>query len=325
MSTMPAAVVTELGKVVCTESPKPKPTPGMVLVQTTMASICGSDLHIAYMGWNTRGFPMAPGHPGHEGVGKVIDGGGTEFLPGESVLTVPNIWTACAFAKYQLVDPQYLLKLPSDTPLAHLLMAQQLGTVIYGCKKLPPILGKTVVVIGQGSVGLFHDFVLRKCGAEKIITIEPIRERIEAAKLFGVDETIDVTGDRATEAVLELTNGVGADIVIEAVGSAETLNQALKLTRPLGRLAVFGLPPGMDKILFDWDTFFRRRLTMHSVHGAQDEPGLPDFQYSVDLIRHGDIDVEPFLTHQLNISRVQDAFNLAHSKSDGALKVSLTF
>lgn len=325
MLTMSAAVVTALEQVRCEEIAAPEPTPGMVLVRSTLASICGSDLHIAYMGWNALEFPLAPGHPGHEGVGEVVDGGGTGFAPGETVLTVPNIWTARAFAGYQLVNPQYLLRLPSTAPLSHLLMAQQLGTVVYGCKRLPPMEGKTAVVIGQGSVGLFHDFILRRMGAEKIIAIEPIPQRLAAAKSFGVDEAIDVTGDRATDAVLGLTGGEGADVVIEAVGSVETLNQAFKLARPLGRVAAFGLPPGMERVPFDWDSFFRRRLTIHSVHGAQDEPGLPDFQRSVDLISEGEIDVAPFVTHQFPISRVQEAFDLAHSRGDGALKVSLTF
>jgi L-iditol 2-dehydrogenase len=114
-------------------------------------------------------------------------------------------------------------------------------------------------------------------------------------------------------------------VVVEAVGSVETLNQALKLARSLGRVAVFGLPPTMDMVPFDWDTFFRRRLTIHTVRGAQEEPGLPDFRLAVDLIKWGEIDVSPFLTHQFPISRVQEAFDLAHSREDGALKVSLTF
>ena len=142
---------------------------------------------------------------------------------------------------------------------------------------------------------------------------------------MGLDEAIDVSGRRATEAVLDLTGGEGADLVIEAVGSVDTLNQTLQLAKPLGRIAVFGLPPTMERVPFDWDTFFRKRLDMHTVFGAQDEPGLPAFQIAVDFISRGDIDMAPFVTHTFPIDRVQEAFDLAHSKEDGALKVSLTF
>ena len=125
--------------------------------------------------------------------------------------------------------------------------------------------------------------------------------------------------------MLDLTDGQGADLVIEAVGSIETLNQSLKLVKPLGQIAVFGLPPTMERVPFDWDTFFRQRLDIHTVFGAQDEPGLPAFQLAVDFIQSGEIDMEPFVTHQYPITRVQEAFDLADAKGDGALKVSLTF
>ena len=167
--------------------------------------------------------------------------------------------------------------------------------------------------------------MLRRVGAHRIIGIEPVPERLAAGKAMGIDDAIDVTGGRATEAVMDLTGGEGADLVIEAVGSVETLNQTLQMVRPLGRVAVFGLPPTMERVPFDWDTFFRKRLDIHTVFGAQDEPGLPAFQLSVDFITRGDIDMEPFVTHQLPITRVQEAFDLASSKEDGALKVSMTF
>ena len=325
MPTMPAALATALKQIRCDEIPIPDPVSTKALVKTRLGSICGSDLHIAYMGWNVHEFPLPHGYPGHEGVGEVIDGGDTDFSPGELVLTVPNIWSSRVFAGYQLIDPQFLLKLPTDVPASHLLMAQQLGTVVFGCKRLPSLLGQTVAIIGQGSVGLFHDFVLRRLGAHRIIAIEPVSERLAAGKAMGIDEAIDVSGKRATEAVLDLTNGRGADLVIEAVGSVETLNQTLQLVRPLGRIAVFGLPPTMERVPFDWDTFFRKRLDMHTVFGAQDVPGLPDFQLAVDFISRGEIDMAPFVTHQFPIEQVQEAFDLAYSKEDGALKVSLTF
>ena len=325
MTTMPAAQATGLRQVRCDDVAVPEPAPGKVLVKTGLASICGSDLHIVYMGWNVHEFPLIHGHPGHEGVGEVIEGGGTGLGSGDLVLTAPNIFESQVFAGYQLIKPEFLLKLPTDVPEAHLLMAQQLGTVIFGCRRLPPLQGQTVAVIGQGSAGLFHDFMLRRLGVHRIIAIEPIPQRLSAAKAMGVSEAIDVTGPQATEAVLDLTNGQGADVVIEAVGSVETLNQALQMVRPLGRVALFGLPPTMDRVPFDWDTFFRKRLDMHSVFGAQDEPGLPAFQLAVDFISRGEIDMAPFVTHQFSIDQVQEAFDLADSKEDGALKVSLTF
>jgi threonine dehydrogenase-like Zn-dependent dehydrogenase len=104
-----------------------------------------------------------------------------------------------------------------------------------------------------------------------------------------------------------------------------TLNQSMQMARPVGNIAVFGLPPTMERVPFDWDIFFRKRLEMHAVFGAQDELGLPAFQLAVDYIAEGNIDMAPFVTHRFPIEDVQTAFDLADSKEDGALKVSLTF
>jgi len=182
-----------------------------------------------------------------------------------------------------------------------------------------------VVVLGQGSAGLFHDFVLRRLGADRIIVVEPVAERRAAAIAMGVDETIDLTGAAATTGVMDLTDGKGADVVIEAVGSAETLNQSLHMARLKGQVVVFGLPPTVEHVPFDWDAMFQRRLTLHAVRGAQEEPGLPDFKLALDYIVKGELDVSPFVTHDYPISRIQDAFDIAYSHDDGALKVSLSF
>ena len=325
MDRMTAAVVRELGRVECELVQAPEPEPGRVLVRTNLASICGSDLHIAYQGWSVTDLPLPPGRPGHEGAGEVMDGGGTGFEPGQVVLTVPNIHDSATFAEHQLLNPGNLLPLPGNKPLTHLLMAQQLGTVIYGCRLLPPLQGKTVAVIGQGSVGLFHDFILRRLGAERIIAVDPVPARLQAARNMGADEVVPETGPTATEAILDYTDGEGAGVVIDAVGSVETLNQSLEVAAKWGRVAAFGLPTTAEPVPFDWASLFRKSLTMHAIHGAQDEPGLPVFRTAVDLIANGEIDMSPFVTHSFPIDRVGDAFDLADSKEDGALKVSLTF
>ena len=159
MSEMPAAQAIGLGKWNCDSIPIPEMESGKVLVKTSLASICGSDLHIVHMGWNVQDFPLEHGYPGHEGIGEVVDGGDTDFRSGDLVLTVPSIWQSKCFAGYQLIDPKFLLKVPRGIPESHLLMAQQLGTVVFGSRKLPTLMGKTVAIIGQGSVGLFHDFI----------------------------------------------------------------------------------------------------------------------------------------------------------------------
>ena len=242
MTTMKAAVVAGLGDIGCRDVPMPELGSGQALVRMSMASICGTDLHYVFAGWPRDNWPLAPGEPGHEGVGVIMDSGGTSFAEGQRVLTVPNIWEARNFAEYQAVSSHFLLALRDGAEISHQMMTQQLGTVIFAARELPKLSGETVVVIGQGSAGLFHDFWLRRLGAGRVITVEPKKARREAGRMFDVDEVLDVAGQKATDGVLDLTDGVGADLVVDCVGGHETLNQAVDMTRPEGHVHVFGLP-----------------------------------------------------------------------------------
>ena len=323
---MKAAIATGIKEIHCEEVPTPEPEPGMLLVDMELAAVCGSDLHVVYTDyWPPEGSPLIPGWPGHEGVGAIADAGGTDFEAGEMVLMVPSVANAGTFAEYTVIDPGQVLRLPNTRPLAELLMAQQLGTVIFACKRLPPLEGKTVVVIGQGTAGLFHDFVIRGLGSERIIAIEPMPARRALSEHMGADAAIDATGQQATDAVLDLTDGKGADVVVDAVGSIETLNQAIYIAGKDGRIAAFGLPTSRDRVQFDWAKFLEKSQTMHAVHGGQLIPGLPDFRAAIDLIVNGEIDVSPLPTHTLPVTRIKDAFDLADSMEDGAVKVLVNF
>tara|TARA_Y100000590_G_scaffold420200_1_gene522670 strand:+ start:29646 stop:30629 length:984 start_codon:yes stop_codon:yes gene_type:complete len=327
MKKMRAARAIKLKTIICEEVEVPELTDNMVLVKTKLASICGSDLHVVNMGYTAYAsdFPLPYGAPGHEGVGEVIESRSPDFSIGETVLTVPNIYSSKTFADYQAIDPKYLVKLPKNSNENKLMMAQQLATVEYSSKSIGDIEGKTIAVIGQGSAGLFHNFILKRYGAEKIIAIEPIDHRRNIAKSFGADVTIEFTGEKATNAIMDITNGTGVDIVIEAVGSAETLNQAMAICKPTGRVQSFGLPTTLKAIPFDWNTFFSKKLTINSNFGSQDENGLTSVKQSIDLIHKNEIDMDKILSHKYSIEEIQDAFDFAEKRTDGMVKITIAF
>ncbi len=126
-------------------------------------------------------------------------------------------------------------------------------------------------------------------------------------------------------AVLEATGGRGADVVVEAVGSRETFPLSLEVAAPGATLVWFGLPEGPGHYPFSFRDFFRRGLTAYSNFGAQGEPGLESFRYAVRLIAGGAIDVAPLLSHMLPIEKIDEAFRIAHDRTDNALKVSIKF
>ena len=323
---MRAAIAVERGVVRCDQVEVPHPDAGEVLVRTRAASICGSDLHMVNTGWAMHAFPAMAGHPGHEAVGDVVESKSDRFDEGDIVLTTPHIWNSRCFADYQVVDDAHVLKLDPEVDLDTVTLAQQLGTVVYAAKRLPNTLeGQTCLVVGQGSAGLFWDFTLRELGAEKIISIEPLEWRRELGASYGVDQSIDVVGDAAVEAVRDLTNGDGADLVIEAVGTTPTLSQAFHLVRNEGQVVLFGLPESEDPVPFDYSQMFKSRADVFTVLGSQDEPGLTSYREAARLISSGEIDVEPIISHRVNISDIDRAFNIANDRIDGAVKIGITF
>lgn len=323
--TMLAMQAAARGDIRLVEVPIPRPAGGQALVKMELASICGSDLHIVDYGWLVEEFPLRPGYPGHEGIGTVVDANGTELREGDRVLVTPAIWDSLSFAEYQALGTNFLTVLPdrlSQKP-DHLLMAQQLGTVIFAAKRLPNLLNHTCVVMGQGSAGLFWNFVLKHLGAERVIAIEPIAHRLKVGAGFGSDDRINDTFAAATRAVLHLT-GDGADVVVEAIGTKETHAQALELVRPDGQVVWFGVPQSAELIPFNFDLFFRKRVSAYSPLGAQDELELSSFRQALKWIEDGVIDMSEVVTHSFPLTRIDEAFGAARERADGAVKIVVT-
>jgi L-iditol 2-dehydrogenase len=320
----------DVGRVVCADVPVPPVADGEILVKTAYASVCGSDLHDVYGRVPEQSSP--PGYPGHESVGEVLESRCPGFAPGDRVLTVPHAIDGRCLAEFQAIPGAACIKLPETVPLAHLLMAQQLGTVIYALRYRPPdatgrldVIGKDVAVIGQGSAGAFFTFLLKRAGAARVLVSDKSPARLAYASKLGADLTVDANVGDFTAAVLEATGGRGAGLVVEAVGSRETFPQSLELAARGATLIWFGLPEDTGEYPLVFHTFFRRGLTAYSNFGAQGEPNLESFRYAVRLIADGAIDVAPLLSHMLPIEQVAEAFQIAHDRSDNALKVTIKF
>jgi L-iditol 2-dehydrogenase len=319
-----AARWVDVGRVVCEDVPVPPVADGQILVRTSYASICGSDLHSVFLEAPPQ--PAPAGFPGHESVGEVVESRCPGFEPGDRVLTVPHAADGRCLAEFQALAGSFCIRLPATAPLTHLLMAQQLGTVVYALRSHPlDLIGKDVAVIGQGSAGAFFTFLLKRAGAARVLVSDFSPARLAYSRQLGADLAVDAGAADFRSAVMEATGGRGADVVVEAVGSRETFPLSLELAAAGATLIWFGLPEGASDYPFSFEKFFRWRLTAHSNFGAQGEPGLESFRYALRLIADGAIDVAPLLSHMLPIDKVDEAFRIAHDRSDNALKVSVKF
>ncbi len=324
---MRAASIVAHGQIICEEIAVRPLAPGKLLVKTIQASICGSDLHVIFDGLSFFKPPAPPGFPGHEGIGEVIESLDSGFQPGDLVLTCPWPDDAGCFADFQTIPASYCLKLPSfDGPVEHLMMAQQLGTTLFALQRNQlDLAGKTVMVMGLGSAGSFFCHLARRAGAAKVIASDLSDARLAAAVNFGVDVAVKAVGSEVLDAVMDNTGGQGADFLIEAVGTRDSLLESVDLLRPHGEMLLFGLPDTQQPVSFNFNVFFRKKLLAYSDYGAQHEPDLASFRQALQLIASGEIDVTQMVSHLFSIEQIGEAMQIARDLSDNALKISLEF
>jgi L-iditol 2-dehydrogenase len=323
MEKMRAARLVAHGEVVCEECEVTRPAEGQLLVRMAYASICGTDLHAVFPHGEVRS-SRPHGNPGHEGVGEVVESLSADFTTGDRVLTVPDAFAGRCFAEYQTLPAAACIKLPADGDLTHLLMAQQLGTVLFAYRQHPvDVVGKNIAIIGQGSAGAFWTWLLRRQGAASIVVSDLSPERLAFGKQMGADVTVDANTGDLRDAVMDATSRRGADVVVEAVGSQDTFLASARLAARDATLVWFGTPDGSGALPVDYGSFFGKRLTAYSTFGSQQEPGLASFRWAADLIGRGEIDVAPLLSHILPIDRIGEAFRIAYERTGGALKVSV--
>lgn len=316
---MKASIIRGPGVIDYVEIHDQDPGAGEVVVRPIRLAICGSDVfHVWYMA--AEDYPQPVGTTGHEMVGVVEKVGAdvTGLSEGDITLTLSLHHTA--MTEQYLTSAEDVLPLPKGRTLNECLMAQQLGTVVYASKKLPNIVGKTAVVIGQGSAGLFWASMLKRLGAVRVYAMDVMDERLSHSRTYGADATLNNAELDPVEAVMEWTNGVGADLVIEAAGEASSINLAAQLVRTQGTMLYFGIPRQRD-FQFDFWTRFRSYATVHTIAGSMAEPGRTSFRTALELIERGEIDVSNMVTHTFGFGELESAYELARSREAGALKV----
>ena len=307
------------GRAEIVETPIPRLKPGHALIRTVFLSICGSDLYLLHHAPRDN-YPFPPGTTGHEMVGVVeaVDDPGSPIGEGDRVLALAPRNTA--MTEFFLSPTEFLIPLPENLPFEHGLMAQQLGTVVFACGRLPDMNGKTAVVIGQGSAGLFFDAILKRLGTKKIIAFDILDNRISMGREFGATDVFNNKDSDPLESVAEITGGNLADLVVEAAGEVETINLAAHLVREEGLVFYFG-KPHEHVFPFDFWTLSRKFCWTTSTGASSTrDPGLASYRTALELIKNGDIDVSRMITHRFPFEKVMDAYELARTREDGVIK-----
>jgi len=299
--------------------PKPEVQPGQALIRTTKVSLCGSDTHFIYH-HPPGDYPLPPGNSGHEVLGVIeeINGPAGSHKIGDEVLAL--VQTNQGMAEYAILPIENMLPLPAGKPAEELLQAQQLGTVLYAAQHMPNVVNKDVVVIGQGSAGLWWNFVVRRMGARRVIAVDLQAHRLALSSHYGATHTIHNADQEAMPMLQELLAGDLADVVVEAAGEPESVNLAIDLVKQYGFLFFFGVPRSYEMNFHMFD-FFRKCPTAQAMVGALGDPGHSCTRVAMELIASGEADVTPMMTHAFDFDQVQEAYELQNTRDEGALKI----
>src|SRR5438552_17660628 len=267
------------------ERPEPviaEPTDAIIRLAATC--ICGSDLW-PYRGANPITEPTPMGHE-YCGIVEDIGRGVTSIKKGQFVIgsffasdnTCPHCrfgyQTSCQHRALVGGAQAPLLRVPladgtlvatRDVPSADLLpsllaLSDVMGTGWFAADAAEVKPGATVAVVGDGAVGLLGVLSAKQMGAERIIAMSRHESRQKLAREFGATDIVTERGDEGVERIKELTHGVGADSVLECVGTQESMMQAIQATRPGGAVGYVGVPHGVE---LDGEKLFYAHVHLH--------------------------------------------------------------
>jgi len=348
-TTMRAVVFKGPGRISVEDAPRPSAGPGEAVIRVTATTICGTDVHIV------RGeYPVQPGLIlGHEPVGVIADLGPgleSEYHVGQRV--VVGAITPCgqcfyclngnhaqcggalggwrfgntingAWAEYLRVPHARanLAVIPDALSDDAVLMCPDIfSTGLSGAESGNIKVGDAVAIFAQGPIGLCATAGARLKGASLVIGVDPLAERLEIARAFGADVTINASDGDPVAAIKRLTDGRGVDVAIEALGRQETFEAALRAIRPGGTLSSLGVYSG--KLVAPYEALYAglgdQRIVTTLCPGGKER-----MRRLMAMIEHGRIDVSRLLTHRFPLERIEEAFDLFSHQRDGVLKVAL--
>jgi threonine dehydrogenase-like Zn-dependent dehydrogenase len=162
--------------------------------------------------------------------------------------------------------------------------------------------GSTVVIVGDGAVGLLGVLSARQMGAERIIVMSRHESRQKLARQFGATDIVTGRGDEGVALIKELTNGIGADSVLECVGTQESMMQAILCTRPGGSIGYVGVPHGVE---LDGEMLFYTHVHLHG-GPAPVRRYLPEL---IDLVYNGTINPGKVFDLILPLDQVAEGYS----------------
>lgn len=321
------------------DEPVPVPGEGEALVRVGAVGVCASDIHWwrhGHIGTTALTDPLALGHEA-SGTVEAVGEGVTDIRPGQKVAIEPakpcgrcefcvsGNYNVCPFVMFLGTPPtdgcfreyitwpaELLLPVPDSISMDEAAMLEPLAVGIYAADLARIRQGESVAILGAGAIGLSALQAIRVIGAGNVLVCDPVTSRREAAMILGADHACEPS--EVHKAAVEMTSGRGFDVVLECAGSAETVREASRLARILGRVMVVGIPPE-DEYPFDAGVSRRKQLSADFVRRSN----LMG-ERAIELVYKGKINASRLATHSFKLEDASKAMELAEMKSDGIIR-----
>ena len=294
--------------------------PNDVLVRVRVASVCGTDLHIYnWDSWAQRRI-HPPLIPGHEFCGEVAAVGRevTSVKPGDFVsaemhvacgkclqcrtgdahicqnVTIIGVDSDGAFAEFVRIPESNIWKIDPAIPADYASVLDPLGNAVHAVLA-GEIAARTVAITGCGPIGLFAIAVARALGASTVFAIEVNAHRRKIAQQMKADHVFDPSTQDVKSAVLNMTDGVGADVVLEMAGHPDAIRTAFDIVRRGGRISLLGLTSKPVSLNFSEDIIFKG-ITIQGINGRR----MYQTWYQMQaLLKSGKLDLTPIITDRM--------------------------
>lgn len=341
---MKAMLLAEYKKLEIVDVPLPAFGPKDLLVRVRACGICGSDIH-GYDGSTGRRRP--PLIMGHEAAGEIAAIGDAVkgFAVGDRVTFDSTIscgecpacrrgrinlcqnrqvlGVACdefqrhgAFAEYVVVPHHISYRLPENMPYEHAALIEAVSIAVHAVGRLNVPLGSVGVVVGAGMIGLLVIQALKRAGCTTIIAVDLSDQRLQHAEGLGADILINSTHQNPLQEIARCTDGQGADVVLEVVGCAATVDVAIQAARRGGQVVLVGnLAPRVEIPL---QMTVNRELTLYGSCASNGE-----YPQCIALMEQGAIQVQSLITALAPLDDGPRWFQRLYAGEDGAMKVIL--
>jgi 2-desacetyl-2-hydroxyethyl bacteriochlorophyllide A dehydrogenase len=335
-----AAVFKAPGRIEVQDLPIPKPSPGEVRIKVLGCGVCGTDAHIFSGDIHNAEPPVVLGHEIYgqvDGLAETVGG----FQIGDPVVVDPFIFCGICesckrgeyrfceretfvgyhrqggFAQYTCIPEANIYKIGAGIVAEEAILAETLSTVLAGLSKLQPEAGRSVLILGAGTVGLIWNALLNRSLPVTLIQTELLPMRRKKAEQSGADRVLSPQQMNLRQEVLRLCPK-GVDYLIDASGSTAAIEEALPLLRRGGTFLSFGICPEQERLSLSLNWFYHRQVRFLTSRRPPRE-----MQRAIELLEHGRLALSDLVTGVYPLEKIESAFQRFFEAKDREIKMMI--